>query len=159
MKRSKTLIAAVAAIVIAVALIASACVVEDTQIDDAFKLAAKGDYLKVEVSDENGIFYIYDNGKVTDVYGLGIRFEDVAGEKGEAFAFTTANLKEGYKCDNDKESGKVSLKAELVNTQALGNIDGATVVLEANTVTNEVFTYTVSYTDENGYKVKITLAE
>lgn len=158
MKRSKLFIAAVVAIVAAVALIASACVeVVDTQIDDAFRLAANGDYLKVEVSDANGVFYVYDNGKVTDTYGLGVKFEEVVGSKGEAYAFTTKNLKEGYVCEKDESNGKVSLSAELVDTGDLG-LDGAKVVLEANTVTKDVTTYVVTYTDANGYSVKIKLA-
>lgn len=158
MKRSKVFIAAIVAIALTVALCASACVTEDdTQINDAFKLAAGKDYLKVEVSDNGGTFYIYDNGKTTDLYDLGIKFEEVAGAKGEAYAFTTDNLKEGYVCEKNATDGSVSLSGELQNTGSLG-LDGATVVLKANMQTKEVETYAITYTDENGYKVKITLA-
>lgn len=159
MKKSKILIAA--AIVAAIALSAvlfSACVVEDTQVNDALALVSQNDYLKVEVADENGTFYVYDNGKVTDVYNLGIRFEDVVGEKGQAVTLTLDNLKEGYECEKDVESGEVSLKGELVGTEKLGGIDGATLVFKANTVDKEVETCIITYTDENGYSVRIYLA-
>ncbi len=158
MKKSKLIIAAIVAIALTVALCASACVTkEDRQINDAFKLAAGKDYLKVEVSDNGGTFYVYDNGKTTDLYGLGVKFENVVGAKGEAYAFTVDNLKEGYVCEKDESSGKVSLSAELQNTGSLG-LDGATVVLEADTLAKEVASYVITYTDENGYKIKITLA-
>lgn len=159
MKRNKIIVAVIAIALAAVAVFATACVTtEDTQINDALRLASQGDYLKVEVSDDAGLFYVYDNGKVTDSYGLGIKFEDVVGEKGEAFAFTVDNLKEGYVCEKDAETGKVSLSAELVNTASGPDIDGAKLVLEANTVKKEVTTYVITYTDGNGYKVRITLA-
>lgn len=161
MKNNKFMTAALAVIaIIVLAASLSACVTEeDKQIDEAFALAAKGDYLKVEVSDDNGVFYIYDNGVVTDLYDLGIKFEEVVGQKGEAFRFTSKNLKEGYVCEKNTASGKISLSAELVGTSSLaGGIDGAKVVLVANTVTKEVTTFTVTYTDEKGYKVRITLA-
>lgn len=158
MKKSKILIAAIVAIALIFALCASACVTEeDTQINDAFRLAAQNEYLKVEVSDASGVFYVYDNGKVTDVYGLGIKFEDVTGEKGDAYLLTENNLKEGYVCEKSESSGKISLSGELQNTGDLG-LDGATVVLKANTITKEISSCIISYTDENGYKVKITLA-
>lgn len=158
MKRNKIIVAVIAIALVAVAVFATACdTTEDTRIKDALKLASQGDYLKVEVSDDAGLFYVYDNGKVTDSYGLGIKFEDVVAEKGEAFAFTEENLKEGYVCETDDTTGKISLSAELVNTDSLG-IDGAKLLLEANTVEKEVTTYVITYTDENGYKVRITLA-
>ena len=159
MKKNKVLFALVALVVTVIAAtLFSACVEEkDTQINDAFTIASQGTYLKVEVSDAQGIFYVYDNGKVTDTYNLGIRFEDLVGEKGTAYAFKEDNLKEGYHCVRNRESGEVSLSGELVNTGNL-EIDGATVVLEANTFTKAVRTYYISYTDANGYKVKITLA-
>ena len=158
MKKSKMIIAAIVAIILTVALCASACVTEaDTQINDAFKLISDNDYLKVEVSDKSGVFYVYDNGKVTDVYGLGIKFEDVVGAKGKAYLLTTENLKEGYVCEKNESSGKISLSGELQKTGTLG-LDGATVVLKANTVTKEISSCVISYTDENGYKIKITLA-
>lgn len=158
MKRNKIIVAVIALALVAVAVFATACdTTEDTRIKDALKLASQGDYLKVEVSDDAGLFYVYDNGKVTDSYGLGIKFEDVVTEKGEAFAFTEENLKEGYVCETDETTGKISLSAELVNTDSLG-IDGAKLLLEANTVEKEVTTYVITYTDENGYKVRITLA-
>ncbi len=160
MKRSKIFTAAIALVIaLAAAICLSACdkTVQDTQINDAFALVAESDYLKVEVSDNSGVVYIYDNGKVTDPYDLGIKFEDVVGEKGDAVKLTTDNLKEGYKCDKDAESGKVSLTAELVNTSSLGNIDGATISLKANTVEKTVESCVITYT-ENGYRVSIYLA-
>lgn len=160
MKKNKVLFVALVAIMVTVAaaVLFSACVEEvDTQINDAFTIASQGSYLKVEVSDAKGTFYVYDNGKVTDTYDLGIRFEDLVGEKGTAYAFKESNLKEGYHCVRNRESGEVSLSGELVNTGDLG-IDGAKVVLEANTITKAVKTYYFTYTDQNGYKVKITLA-
>lgn len=158
MKRSKLVIAAIAVTIAIVAVIGlSACVEVDSQLTEAFKLAANRDYLKVEVSDSQGVFYVYDNGTVTDLYNLGVKFEDVVGTKGEPFVLTVDNLKEGYICEKDPESGKVAISGELVNTGELG-LDGAKLVLNVNTVEKTVNTYTVSYTDSNGYKVKITLS-
>ncbi len=158
MKRNKLVFAAIAVIIAVVAATGmSACVEVDSQLTDAFKLAANRDYLKVEVSDSQGVFYVYDNGIVTDLYNLGVKFEDVVGAKGEPFVLTVENLKEGYICEKDSESGKVAISGELVNTGDLG-LDGAKLVLEANTVEKVVKVYTVSYTDENGYNVKITLS-
>lgn len=156
MKKSKMLIAAIAATLIVTALCASACVAaEDRQINDAFALAAGSDYLKVEVSDADGVFYIYDNGTVTDTYNLGIKFEDVVGEKGEAVVLKRENLKDGYVCE--REDGKISLAGELKDTGSLG-IDGAKVTLEADTSAKTLTTFIISYIDGNGYKVKISLA-
>lgn len=158
MKKSKSVIAAIAATLIVIALCASACVTsEDTQINDALALAATSDYLKVEVSDDNGVFYVFDNGTVTDTYNLGIKFEDAVGEKGEAVVLKRENLKEGYVCERDSESGKISLAGELTGTGSLG-IDGAKITLEADTSAKKLTTYMISYTDANGYKVKIYLA-
>lgn len=160
MKKNKFIVVAVAAaLIVAFALTASACVTEEnTQINDAFKLAAQNDYLKVEVSDESGLIYVFDNGVVTDVYGLGIKFEDLVGQKGEAAALTAENLKEGYVCERDAETGDISLSAELVNTQNICDLDGAMLTLKANTVKKEITSCVISYTDNNGYKIKITLA-
>lgn len=158
MKRSKTVIAAIAAILLVVALCASACVTtEKSQINDALALAAESDYLKVEVSDDNGVFYIFDNGTVTDTYGLGIKFEDVVGGKGEAFVLKNSNLKEGYVCERDGSTGKISLSGELADTGSLG-IDGAKITFEADTSAKKLSSFIISYTDGNGYKVKISLA-
>lgn len=156
MKKNNILIAVIAATLIVVALCAAACVTtEDTQINDAFALAAESGYLKVEVSDDNGVFYIYDNGTVTDTYNLGIKFEDVVGGKGEAVVLKRENLKEGYVCE--REDGKISLAGELTGTGSLG-IDGAKITLEADTSAKKLTTFIISYTDANGYKVKISLA-
>ena len=158
MKKNNILIAVIAATLIVVALCAAACVTtEDTQINDAFALAAESGYLKVEVSDDNGVFYIYDNGTVTDTYNLGIKFEDVVGAKGEAVVLKRDNLKEGYVCETDETTGRISLAGELVGTGALG-IDGAKVTLEADTAASKLSTFIISYTDGNGYKVRISLA-
>ena len=118
MKKNNILIAVIAATLIVVALCAAACVTtEDTQINDAFALAAESGYLKVEVSDDNGVFYIYDNGTVTDTYNLGIKFEDVVGGKGEAVVLNRENLKEGYVCE--REDVIISLAGELTGTVSL----------------------------------------
>lgn len=150
---------AVIVLVIAISAVMSGCVAKnDTQIDDALALISQNNYLKVEVSDANGVFYVYDNGQITDIYNLGIKFEDAVKEGGEKFTLTESNLKDGYKCNKDTVSGNISLEAELVKTEALGGIDGAKLVLEANTVTKKIKTCTVSYIDANGFNVKITLA-
>ena len=156
MKKNNILIAVIAATLIVVAFCAAACVTtEDTQINDAFALAAESGYLKVEVSDDNGVFYIYDNGTVTDTYNLGIKFEDVVGGKGEAVVLKREKLKEGYGCE--REDGQISLAGELTGTGSLG-IDGAKITLEADTSAKKLTTFIINYTDANGYKVKISLA-
>lgn len=158
----KKLVFAVIMVMLLTMLFAVACDQTKTDnLDKAFELMSKADNLKVTVSADDKVLYVYDNGIVTDEYNLGIDHKKLLGEKtADGLTLKKADLQSGYEFAYDESSSEATLKGGFANAKELLGIDCDNVSLsvKANLSNNTISEYTISYTSKNGYDIVISLA-
>lgn len=160
MKNKKILITALLVVTLAVVLTAVAC--EKTKTDNldlVLGYASECTSLKVEVCKDGATVYVYDNGEVTDEYGLNIDVSSIVGKAGEkGLALKKSDLKEGYSFS--VEDNKATLTAQLADAEKLLGVNATVnVSVKADLSAKSVTEYKVGYTDKNGYDVVITLSK
>lgn len=160
MKNKKILITAVIVLTLAVIFTAVAC--EKTESDNLELMlgyASECTSLKVEVAKDEQVVYVYDNGKVTDEYDLGIDVSAIVAKAGEnGLRLKKSDFKDGFQFKI--EGSKASLSGQFANAAQLIGVDvTADVSIKADLDAKSVSEYKVSYTDARGYDVVITLSK
>lgn len=158
MKTKKILIAVSLILVIALAVTATAC--QKTETDDlalTLKYASACTSLKVEMSKDGESVYVYDNGTVTDKYGLGIDVSTIVGKAGDGgLLLSKSDFKDGYAFEvKDK---KATLEGKFADAEKLIGVKAeVSVKISADLAAGKATEYKVTYTDSNGYDITITL--
>lgn len=159
MKNKKILITAVIVLTLAVIFTAVACEKAVDQLDLTLSYAGECTSLKVEVAKDEQVVYVYDNGKVTDEYDLGIDVSAIVAKAGEnGLRLKKSDFKDGFQFKI--EGSKASLSGQFANAAQLIGVDvTADVSIKADLDAKSVSEYKVSYTDARGYNVVITLSK
>ncbi len=160
MKNKKILITALLVVMLAVVLTAVACEKTETDnLDLVLGYASECTSLKVEVVKDGETVYVYDNGDITDEYGLNIDVSAIVGKAGEkGLALGKSDFKEGYAFS--VEDDKATLTGQLADAEKLLGVNATVnVSVKADLSAKSVTEYKVSYTDKNGYDVVITLSK
>lgn len=160
-KNNKILVVLLIAVCIAGILATTVACDKRSPINEAVTLANGKTNCSVVITRNGDVVYSYKNGEVENPYGLDVNAQDYIDTAATvSISLTAQNLKEGYSFEYNDGNGDVSLEATLVNTASvLGrNIDGATLTVIGNIDGKTLEKYTVSYTDENGLDVTISLS-
>lgn len=167
MKTNKKILVAIVALFVAVStFVFAAC---DPDIDDsadrALALAEKCTATSVSLTKDGKTYFSYEKSKdeeavVSDPYGTGVdaaAYVDFA--KAISTSLTAADL-EVKENSYDKDSGEISMEASITDAErTLGvKTDDARISIQGNINDGSVKTYTVTYTDANGYTVTVSLS-
>lgn len=160
-KSNKILIVLLIAVCIAGMLATTVACDKRSPLNETVTLANGKTNCSVVITRNGETVYSYKNGEVENPHGLDVNAQDYIDTAATvSISLTAQNLKEGYSFEYNDGNGNVSLEATLTNTASvLGrNIDGAKLSVVGNIDGKTLEKYVVSYTDENGLEVTISLS-
>lgn len=159
MKNKKILIIALVAVMLVVALMAVACEKDVTDNTDlTLQYASQCTSLKVEVSKDGSVIYVYDNGEITNEHNFDIDVSKIVGAVGEkGLLLKKSDFKDGYEFKSENDIAQ--LNGKLKDAKTLIGVDAeVSISIKADLKAKTVSEYKATYTDANGCEVVITLA-